>query len=223
MSYKKTWTTEDDEKLIDLCKEFKNTKESIKHLRTSWKFILERMILLNIVPEKVKTTLEKRILEKEKKFRCNMCHRILDDCCRFRKPCDQKPYYHCYDCNYIKRQKRYQKFKSDLCLESLLNIRINQAIGSSKKKNRICDITIHDLQDIYQNQKGKCYYSNHEMYVKDLDDMFVLSIDRKDSSQGYTKENVVLCCAMVNYMKSNSNINEFKHIIGKIAENSQNF
>ena len=43
-----------------------------------------------------------------------------------------------------------------------------------------------------------------------------LSIDRLDSSKGYTKDNVVLVTAIVNSMKNDLSENEFIKIIKKI-------
>ncbi|MEE0616836.1 MAG: hypothetical protein UCP83_06055 [Intestinibacter bartlettii] len=37
-----------------------------------------------------------------------------------------------------------------------------------------------------------------------------VSIDRIDSSKGYTKNNIWLICSAVNFMKSNLNLEEFK-------------
>lgn len=37
-----------------------------------------------------------------------------------------------------------------------------------------------------------------------------VSIDRIDSSKGYTKDNIWLICSAVNFMKSNLNLEEFK-------------
>lgn len=37
-----------------------------------------------------------------------------------------------------------------------------------------------------------------------------VSVDRLDSSKGYTLENVVLCCAAINRMKMDMTVDEFR-------------
>lgn len=45
-----------------------------------------------------------------------------------------------------------------------------------------------------------------------------LSLDRKDSQRGYVKNNVVFCCATINYMKSDLGIKEFLGWCKKITK-----
>lgn len=47
------------------------------------------------------------------------------------------------------------------------------------------------------------------------------SLDRIDSSKGYYRENVVLCCNIVNLMKSDMPINEFLGYINEISARTQ--
>jgi len=56
------------------------------------------------------------------------------------------------------------------------------------------------IQALYEKQNGRCFYSGANMTFIPRSD-FVISLDRIDSSIGYIKGNVVLCCADINYMK----------------------
>lgn len=49
-------------------------------------------------------------------------------------------------------------------------------------------------------------------------DPYAVSIDRKDNSQGYTQDNVVLCCFLANWMKLDFSIPDFKDLCRKIAD-----
>ena len=77
------------------------------------------------------------------------------------------------------------------------------------------DLTQEDLEDIYQQQEGKCYYTGRELSKE------TWSPDRIDSSLGYTKDNVVLCLWDVNRMKTNYSIEEFVNLCKLVAENAR--
>ena len=68
-------------------------------------------------------------------------------------------------------------------------------------------MTKKDIFESYEKQKGKCAISGIEMtYITGAKKGYIAhnaSIDRIDSSMGYTKENVQLVCTIINFMKSN--------------------
>lgn len=47
---------------------------------------------------------------------------------------------------------------------------------------------------------------------------YSVSIERKDSSKGYTKENIVLCISAINTMKNDLTTEEFYFIIQQIVQ-----
>jgi hypothetical protein len=75
--------------------------------------------------------------------------------------------------------------------------------GRYSKKEIIKDLKPEDLMTLYNQQEGKCYYTDVQMKLSsDTErDLYLMSIDRTDSSKGYTKDNVVLCCWGVNVLK----------------------
>lgn len=80
----------------------------------------------------------------------------------------------------------------------------------AKRRNLIFDITLNDLQEIWDNQKGKCYYTGLDMnFTFSLSLPKQMSLDRIDSSKGYTKDNVVLCCQFINYAKHDYKLEDF--------------
>lgn len=93
---------------------------------------------------------------------------------------------------------------------SSLELFLKNKLAESKRRKLENTLTLHDLVDKYNNQSGKCYYSGREMEIAlRTNSMNSISIDRIDSNQGYTKENVVLCCSIVNTMKLNHDILTF--------------
>lgn len=66
-----------------------------------------------------------------------------------------------------------------------------------------------DLLEIYNKQNGLCFYTGLKMDIDNKDNYYVLSVDRLNSNIGYFKENMVLCCWMVNTMKMHFEIKEF--------------
>lgn len=64
-------------------------------------------------------------------------------------------------------------------------------------------LTKEDLFSLYEKQKGLCAISGIEMTFEQAGGRVPtnISIDRKDSSLGYTPDNVQLVCAIVNTMK----------------------
>ena len=47
---------------------------------------------------------------------------------------------------------------------------------------------------------------------------YAYSLDRMDPTKGYTKDNVCLCCWIVNHMKKNLAVDEFKSICVAVAQ-----
>jgi len=81
-------------------------------------------------------------------------------------------------------------------------------------------------KDVEEIIKQSCFYcgnlpNNIKRTKNSLDNGFKYSgIDRQDPTKDYTKYNVVPCCKICNYAKSNMNVKEFKEwaiMLGKKA------
>ena len=80
----------------------------------------------------------------------------------------------------------------------------------AKRRNLEFLITFEELQAIWEQQNGKCYYTGIPMnFTYSLSLPKQMSLDRKDSSKGYTKENCVLCCQFINYAKHDYKMEDF--------------
>lgn len=125
----------------------------------------------------------------------------------------------------IERQnsKNFQTKFGKNPLTNIINRRIKQIRNRSKETNSICDITREYILDLYKKQNGKCYFSGIEMKLisnghKINDNPYILSIDRINSSNGYTKDNIVLCCLCINIMKNSFETNKFLEICKTVID-----
>lgn len=70
-------------------------------------------------------------------------------------------------------------------------------------------ITLADLKDVWDRQRGLCIYTGVEMRMPEKslnsgyleESMWNGSIDRIDSAKGYVPENIQFVCVMANYAK----------------------
>jgi hypothetical protein len=101
---------------------------------------------------------------------------------------------------------------------NMLKYRMLVAKDRAKKKKIAFDITEDFLYELWDLQKGKCYYSKIDLSQK-IKDLHSVSIDRKDSNIGYTTQNTVLCSSIVNSMKNDLDINKFKEVVNILHNN----
>jgi hypothetical protein len=98
---------------------------------------------------------------------------------------------------------------------------LNQLYHASKKsaikresKGRIGagehDITLQHLQDTWDRQNGQCFYTGIPMNFNKNE--WKVSLERLDTSKGYTKDNIVLCCLELN-TRSQWNISKLDDMI----------
>jgi hypothetical protein len=102
--------------------------------------------------------------------------------------------------------------------------------AEKRAKELTIELTIEDIHYLYNKQNGLCAISglkmSHETYAfKDKEHIINrlnISIDRINSSLGYTKDNIQLVAAIVNRMKTDLPDNEFIKICSIITENNNN-
>ena len=92
----------------------------------------------------------------------------------------------------------------------------------SLKKKLDYNIDLEFLKDLWSKQEGKCAITGiimkHSILNGRLKDN--LSIDRINSSKGYTKDNIQFVCVAVNIMKGNMTMDELKHFCNLIIQNN---
>ena len=124
-----------------------------------------------------------------------------------------KPDSYCKKCRLIIDKKLNSKSPAAR-MKSLL------AAARTRARNNKWDfnLTKDFLLGLWRQQQGRCYYTNIELTYDGNRLSSALSIDRVDSSFGYTEGNIVLCCRRVNEMKSNSTVEELVELCRQIVD-----
>ena len=94
-----------------------------------------------------------------------------------------------------------------------------------RNKDLEFDITMNDIKELYKKQKGLCRFTEEKLtylsyQTNDKSNLneYNLSVDRIDSSKGYTKDNIQLVGALINRMKGDLSDDEFLEIAAMVAE-----
>ncbi len=82
---------------------------------------------------------------------------------------------------------------------------LRDLVRRAGKRNRDFSLTPEWTLRQYEKQEGKCFYTGIQMTFDHGNgrSWSNASIDRVDSSKGYTPDNCVLCCTGFNLMKTN--------------------
>lgn len=72
------------------------------------------------------------------------------------------------------------------------------------KKKAGSTLTMEEVMERYHRQEGLCFYTGRILTYAEAGCPYSVSIDRIDSSKPYTKDNIVICGADINYMKGDS-------------------
>jgi hypothetical protein len=93
----------------------------------------------------------------------------------------------------------------------------NTLIHDSKFRGLEHNITVKDIDDIFEKQKGLCFWfkvplipSNFSKHPQQP------SLDRLDRNKGYTKDNVVLTCYSANIGRNDNDIKTWKNFISAL-------
>ena len=135
----------------------------------------------------------------------------------------------CKQCQSSKTNNRYhslstiqkQAYKDNLKNwnnNNIFRVRYNVGKHRAAKKGILFNIDESHLQQLWKEQQGLCFYSDIQMSLLQDDATYSISIERKDSSIGYTQDNVVLCCSAVNRMKNKMDSDTFFTFINAIHQ-----
>lgn len=106
-----------------------------------------------------------------------------------------------------------------------LNTIYLSAKNNAKKKGIIFNLTKLDILELWEKQKGLCFYTGKPMYedITGLDNNNdSVSLDKIIPSNGYIKDNVVLCRWVVNKIKNDLEIKDLIIILQDIKNNLYN-
>lgn len=154
--------------------------------------------------------------------------------------------YDCADgykaCSACKKIKPYSEFNTiphhtdglscqcKACLKRAKRV-IYRMISSTRKRAKktgmVCEIDIAFIRQLNESQNGKCVYTGLDLnweYEEDRDGSIPFdraSIDRIDSTKGYTKDNVQLVVCTANIMKNRFAEEEFLLVCQLIARHAE--
>lgn len=132
----------------------------------------------------------------------------------------------CKDCQRARYYKERQRILNNdyLALKYKLNCALKGTRRRSKLKNSYNELDLEFLFYLWNKQSGKCALTGLPMTYKFYEGRVNtnLSIDRIDSSRGYTKDNVQLVCMVANQMKNDLSQDELFRICELIINNKDN-
>lgn len=96
------------------------------------------------------------------------------------------------------------------------------------KRNKEVNVTIDDLKEIWEIQKGVCPYLGIELTLNtygkiNKDSITSASLDRIDSKKGYIKGNVQWVSRAMNYLKNDMSEEQVQEILILIVKNKKGF
>lgn len=175
------------------------------------------------------------------KYACSKC-RVFKEPFNFQIKKNGRPQSHCKECQKLSGRLLYRKrknlerglsedaeFVSSRSIahrgpvERALKILLTRSKSSMRSRTRVrdFDLSLEWATFQYAVQDGRCFYSG-EVLLSDKNDASrpfgKMSIDRLDSSKGYTTDNCVLCLSDVNYCKQQYDVGKFLSICRLIAE-----
>jgi hypothetical protein len=107
-------------------------------------------------------------------------------------------------------QKGHKLGNGKELISSLLDKRFRNYRHNAKKRGLIFELTLRDVICLSQQ---KCAYCGEEGF----------GIDRLNSDEGYTKDNVVPCCRVCNKMKMDLYVDNFLEQCKKIYRYTEGF
>jgi len=128
----------------------------------------------------------------------------------------KKYYTWCKDCHKKmtalrdRRKKNHARPLSEDPLEDKF-IRLRRTLIQRNKKHNCDAITTRELLDMHTKQTSKCHYTGLQYSLTERGPLY-MSVDRIDSSLGYTKDNTVLCCWFVNCAKNEWSLDQMKEL-----------
>ena len=112
-----------------------------------------------------------------------------------------------------KNKKRYNYLTLEQKFCSLIKT-------AKARKNIECFISVEHLYIAWQRQEGLCAYTKLPL-TREAHQLNTVSLDRVDSSKGYTEDNIQLVCVPINRMKLDYPEDQFIFLCSKVTQNSK--
>lgn len=101
-------------------------------------------------------------------------------------------------------------------VEGFLRWKFSRWQTSAKLRKLAWNIEFAHVTEALGRQRNRCFYSGVELSFC-VGHPHVVSLDRKDSSEGYTPSNIVLCSSSVNVMKSELSCEVFVDLCSRVS------
>lgn len=108
------------------------------------------------------------------------------------------------------------KAKQNSTIEGRARVFLQNAKKSAAKRQQVFALTIDDVVACWKEQDGVCVYSGRKMTLA-TGHLTTVSIERINSSEGYTPANTVLVCQAINRMKSDFEFDDFYNLCRDVA------
>jgi hypothetical protein len=117
----------------------------------------------------------------------------------------------CLEGNVRSRQKQ------NSTIEGRARVFLLNAQKSAAKRKQVFALTVADIVSCWNDQKAVCAYSGRLMTLE-AGMLNTVSIERIDSTVGYTPDNTILVCQAINRMKSNFAFEDFYALCADVAD-----
>jgi len=96
-----------------------------------------------------------------------------------------------------------------------------------KRRNKQIDVTLQDLKELWEKQGGICTFSSVNLVLSthtqtNKNPIYRASLDRIDSTKGYTKENIRWVSLAINWMKNTMSDEMVNKLIEILVKNNKN-
>ena len=160
---------------------------------------------------------------KDGKNMCMICYNIYmkewSDKNRDKLKADKRQYYAENRVELRERANEYYTSTPELFMAELFRrskrLAVKKYTGEMREVARDFDITTEFLIELWYKQEGKCAITGVKMKHK-YSTPHSSSLDRKDSSKGYTKDNVQLVCKSINMLKNDHTQEEVMDFIEEV-------
>lgn len=110
--------------------------------------------------------------------------------------------YHSWCKSCCKKGSEKSKAKKYSTFEGRVTTFLRTCKNSAEKRQHSFELTKEMLLEMWELQHGICAYTGIQMTTQPSS-AYSVSVERIDSSKGYTKDNTVLVCNAINKMKTN--------------------
>jgi len=108
------------------------------------------------------------------------------------------------------------RVKLNSAIEGRAGVFLRNAKNGAKKRQQSFELTVGDIVTCWNAQANICAYSGRLMTLV-AGQLNTVSIERIDSSIGYTQANTILVCQAVNRMKSDFEFEDFYTLCRDVA------